>query len=65
MRFSAVLPLLLAAAVSAAPARVQERDQIIRNDVEAGICKPVTVIFARGTTEPGAHPFFLLSTHPS
>lgn len=32
---------------------LEKRAVTVRNDVVAGICKPVTLIFARGTTEPG------------
>ena len=37
----------------ATPVNLQKRDSDTQNDLVGGICKTVTVIFARGTLESG------------
>jgi hypothetical protein len=54
MKFAAILNLLIAAVTLAAPTQQPADDE--RNDVVEGSCKPVTVIFARGTDESGSCP---------
>jgi hypothetical protein len=55
MRFTLTLNLLLAATALAARVKPVEKRNVefFRNDVEDGLCKPITVVFARGTVEPG------------
>jgi hypothetical protein len=54
MKFAPILNLLFAAVTLAAP--LQKQAENVRNDVVDGICKPVTVIYARGTGEDGWFP---------
>jgi hypothetical protein len=54
MKFAPILSLLVAGVTLAAPTQKSVDD--VRNDVVDGICKPVTVIFARGTDESGSFP---------
>jgi len=57
MKFNAVVALSLASLVTAAPPTAVishlERRQMSANDLTKGACKGTTLIFARGTTEPG------------
>lgn len=58
MQYSATLSFLLYAASIALAAPVVDKRQLgggssTRNDIKDGKCAPVTLIFARGSTEPG------------
>jgi hypothetical protein len=60
MKFPSVPELLLFAAttVVALPTVTVRDDSTTRNDIKNGLCAPVSVIFARGTTEAGNIPPF-------
>jgi cutinase len=55
MKYTIILSSLLTFTSALVPLPIEERQavQVTRNDLATGACKPVTVIFGRGSGQPG------------
>ena len=53
MKIAILSAAIFGLAIIAIPVKVQKRDSDTQNDLLDGVCKTVTVIFARGTLESG------------